>query len=277
VKSVPGRSVAGCELRTVVVVLVAFVSARAWGAGNGSVSSVDSRIRTQDYASDSVYRLRGYVGYQIDIEFEPGEAFVGLGAGDIDSIAFAAQSNHLFLKPRATAVETNITVLTNLRTYHFDYFSSAAAPEPDLHDVIYVLKFHYPSDRATAEDRRVVDQRLATAGDVRRHNLEYTYCGSRELKPDAAWDDGVQTHLSFPGGNELPAVFARNDDGSESLVNFSVEGPELVIHRVSRRFIVRRGRLVGCVVNRAYGVSGQQLQSGTVTPAVERSLRARPQ
>ena len=49
---------------------------------------------------------------QIDLEFEPGETFVGLGAGDLESLTFAAQDNHLFLKPRAGGVDTNITVLT---------------------------------------------------------------------------------------------------------------------------------------------------------------------
>ena len=43
-------------------------------------ASSDSRIRYAPYNGDQVYRLRGFVGYQIDLEFEPGETFVGLGA-----------------------------------------------------------------------------------------------------------------------------------------------------------------------------------------------------
>ena len=49
---------------------------------------VDSRVRTAVYESDQVYRLRGFVGYQIDFEFESGETFVGLGAGDIEGLAY---------------------------------------------------------------------------------------------------------------------------------------------------------------------------------------------
>ena len=71
------------------------------------------RIRLARYAADEVYRLRGFVGYQIDLEFEAGESFVGLGAGDLESLTFAAQANHLFLKPRAAGVDTNLTVLTS--------------------------------------------------------------------------------------------------------------------------------------------------------------------
>src|SRR5215469_5729464 len=84
----------------------------------GDVTPVDARIRVFAYDPDEVYRLKGYVGYQIDLEFESGEAFVGLSTGDLDSVTFATQDNHLFLKPRAGTVETNLTVLTTRRAYH---------------------------------------------------------------------------------------------------------------------------------------------------------------
>ena len=68
----------------------------------------------------------------------------------------------------------------------------------------------------------------------------------------------------------------RNDDDSESLVNYSVSGGELIIHRLSRRFVVRRGRLAGCIVNLDFSGSGAQLDSGTVAPGVERASREAP-
>jgi type IV secretion system protein VirB9 len=245
----------------------ALLSAPAEGA--------DPRLRVSAYAADEIYPLRGYVGYQIDLEFEPGESFVGLGAGDLASLSFAAQDNHLFLKPRAAAVETNLTVLTTRRSYQFDYTASAHRPDPALGEVIYALRFTYPSAPSPAAD--VVEGRLAHAAAARSHNLAYGYRGSPTLKPESAWDDGVQTRLRFSPRSELPAIFVRNADGSESLVNFTVEGDELVVHRTAREFIARRGRLSGCIVNEAYSGAGGRLDSGTVTPAVERVTRgARP-
>src|ERR1700729_2448117 len=79
---------------------------------------VDTRVRVAAYNSAEVYKLRGLVGYQIDLEFEPGETFVGLGAGDLEGLSFVGQENHLFLKPKAAKVLTNITVLTSRRHYH---------------------------------------------------------------------------------------------------------------------------------------------------------------
>lgn len=237
----------------------------------------DPRIRVAAYKDDEVYRLRGWVGYEIDLEFEPGEEFVGLAAGDIDALSFVAQNNHLFLKPKAVAVGTNLTVLTTRRHYQFDYTAQirrqAAANEPDA---IYALRFRYPStdsaSRANAAAARVDDE-LNRGATGRTINADYWYCGHEELRPVAASDDGVHTRLRFGAHSELPAIFVRSEDGAESLLNFSMEDGEVVVHRVAQRFILRRGGLTGCVVNRGYAGSGERLESGTVAPTVQRERR----
>jgi type IV secretion system protein VirB9 len=105
---------------------------------------VDARIRSAPYDGDQVYRVRGFVGYQIDFEFEPGETFVGLGAGDIEGLSYFGQDNHLFLKPKAAKVATNLTVLTNRRRYQIDYSAVSQRPEPGDLDVIFAVRFVYP-------------------------------------------------------------------------------------------------------------------------------------
>jgi type IV secretion system protein VirB9 len=252
--------------------VAAFVAPCVSAATTPERGAIDSRIRVAPYAPDEVYRLRGYVGYQIDLEFEPGESFVGLGSGDLESVTFAAQTNHLFLKPKAARVDTNLTVLTSRRAYHFDYTASARRPEPDIDDIIYVLRFSYPSPASTGASEDALSRALDQARAAPR-NLDYWYRGSPELKPIAAADDGVQTRLRFGSLQELPAIFLRNDDGTESLVNFTIDGPDVIVHRLSRRLIVRRGHLTGCVVNRAFGGAGGRVSSGTVTPAVQRVTR----
>jgi type IV secretion system protein VirB9 len=246
---------------------------RAFGDGTAAAGTGDLRLRVSAYAADEIYRLRGYVGYQIDLQFEPGESFVGLGAGDLRSLSFAAQDNHLFLKPRAAEVDTNLTVLTTRRTYQFDYTASTQRPDPALGDVIYALRFTYPAPPAPQQSAGTLEHRLSNAADTRAHNLAYGYRGSPALKPMSAWDDGVQTRLRFGPRRELPAIFVRNDDGSESLVNFTIDAGEVIVHRIGRQFIVRRGRLVGCIVNEDFTGAGERLESGTVTPEVQRVTR----
>jgi len=236
----------------------------------------DPRIRVVPYRADAVYRLRGYIGYQIDITFDSGERFMGLGVGDAKGLTFAAAANHLFLKPSAAHVATNLTVLTNRRTYLFDYEADPAPPDPTGADVIYALRFEYPAVAAprAARERLRVETDLVAARTARVRNYDYWYCGDSSLKPVAAWDDGVQTTLLFGAHTELPAIFVSNEDGSESLVNFGVQADRIVVQRVARRLIVRRGKLAGCIVDRAFAGGGERLSSGTIAPNVRRVTRA---
>lgn len=236
--------------------------------------ALDARVRSAVFDAGQVYRLPAFVGYQIDLQFEPGERFVGIGAGDIEALAFTAEGNHLFLKPRAATVATNLTVLTDRRPYQFEYSALARRPDPVRDDIIYVLRFAYEpvvGDVHSASAR--VAQALDSAADARPHHTDYRYCGPRALRPVQAFDDGAQLHLRFAAGRDLPAFFSRGADGTESLVGFTVEADEVIVHHLVERLILRRGHLVGCLINGALGAPGIALSSGTVSPDVLRGTR----
>jgi type IV secretion system protein VirB9 len=237
----------------------------------------DPRVREVTYAPNTVYHLTGRIGYQIDLEFEAGERYVGLAAGDVNGLSFEAQDNHVFLKPKAANVITNLTILTDRRHYYFDYSVSATrGTVTPASDTLYALRFRYPQEAArraaTDESARHLESALDMA--MKPMNRLYGYCGSRGLKPTAAFDDGVRTHLAFPARAEFPAVYVQNDDGTESLVNFTVTPDGLTIQRIARRFILRRGTLKGCVVNEGYDGSGDRLATGTVSSDVRRDSPA---
>jgi type IV secretion system protein VirB9 len=237
---------------------------------------VDSRIRVAAYNGDEVYKLIGFIGYQIDLEFEAGETFTGLGAGDLEGLSFVGQDNHLFLKPKAAKVATNLTVLTSRRHYQFDYTAMPQRPAADDPGVIYALRFTYapPLAQTAAEAAaKRLESQLESASTRRPRNIDYWYCGQPSLKPVAAFDDGVHTRLRFAANSDLPAIFVRNEDGGESLLNFSMDAGDVIVHRVAKRFIVRRGKLTGCIVNQGFIGGGTRLDSGTVTPEVERRVQ----
>jgi type IV secretion system protein VirB9 len=173
-------------------------------------------------------------------------------------------------------LRTNLTVLTTRRSSHFDYeVVSAAAPDRSDPELIYALSFVYPAPAAAPREAShgSVDGDFERAAAAQPVNRDYWYCGSEALLPLVAFDDGVQTHLRFNPRGELPAIFVRNDDGSESLLNFSAREGEIVIHRLARQFVVRRGKLTGCIVNKGFVGTGRELQSGTVSSSVERATR----
>jgi type IV secretion system protein VirB9 len=237
---------------------------------------VDPRIRTAAYSAEQIYRLVGFVGYHLDLEFESDESFVGISAGDPEALTYSAHDNVLTLRPKAELVQMNLTVSTSKRRYYFEYSASARRPHRLLDDVMYAVRFTYPvvartRDAMTSEER--IDVELAKAATSRTRNIDYWFCGSPAVKPVAASDDGVHTRLTFASNSELPAIFVQSGDGSESLLNFSVDAGEVVIHRVAERFILRRGKLTGCVVNKGFAGSGVRLESGTVTPDVVRARK----
>jgi type IV secretion system protein VirB9 len=234
---------------------------------------VDSRVRVAAYDGDEVYKLHGFVGYQIDLEFEAGETFTGLGAGDSEGLSFVGQDNHLFIKPKAEKVATNLTVLTSRRHYQFEYIALSQHPATDDSRVIYALRFTYPPPPTQSAAAKQVDSQLESASTKRPQNIDYWYCGKPTLRPVAASDDGVHTRLRFAANADLPAIFVRNEDGSESLLNFSMDAGDVIVHRVAKQFVLRRGKLTGCIVNQGFIGGGTRLDSGTVTPEVERRVQ----
>jgi type IV secretion system protein VirB9 len=238
---------------------------------------VDARVRVVAYDPDDVITLHGYVGYQIHLQFAEGEEFVNLGSGDNGAFDVGAERNHFFIKPKEMRASTNLTVLTNRRAYHFDYVVSSNPPAgAAARRMVYSVRFSYPEDEARAaaadRERRQADARISRAAADRPRNTDYWFCGSESLKPMSAYDDGVQTRLRFKARSEFPAMFVQNDDGSESLLNFNVDDDEVVIHRVARRLVLRRGKLVGCIVNQSFAGGGARTPAHTNAPGVQRII-----
>ena len=229
--------------------------------------AADARLWTVRYDPDSVLSITALVGYHIDFEFAPNETFVNLGAGDTATVDVGAEGNHLFLKPKAVTRGTNLTVVTNRHTYHLDYRVERRREDVLPSEWVYAIRFTYPTPPPVLAPPPVDLTNPST------RNTNYWICGDSSLAPTAAADDGVHTRLTFAPRTELPAVFVKSTDGAESLVNFHVEDGVVVIHRIAQKFVLRRGRLVACVENRAFDQNGVALSSGTVSPEAVRATR----
>lgn len=239
---------------------------------------VDSRIRTTAYNAEEVYKLSGFVGYAIELIFEDGESFAGTGGGDLEGVTIDAHGNSVLLKPKAAIVATNLVVFTDRRAYRFDYSVASRRPDRFSDEVMYAVRFVYPPRLKDANGESVetrIDRELGQANAVRSRNTDYWYCGRKSIRPAAASDDGVHTRLTFGDRSEIPAIFVRNEDGSESLLNFSMDQGVVVIHRLAPKFILRRGRVTGCIVNKGFTGTGLRLDTATVSPRVERDVKER--
>jgi type IV secretion system protein VirB9 len=267
------RRVRECGIAALLAIALALTAGAETLPKSGSV---DPRIRTALYSPDEVYRLYGYVGYHLDLEFEADETFESLSGGDLEGLTYSAHGNVLTLKPKVAYTEMNLAVTTSKHRYYFEYSVSAHRPDPDAAPVMYTVRFTYPPAHTSGDgltDEQRLQLELAKARQNRPRNTDYWFCGDKAVKPTAASDDGIQTRLTFAARSELPALFVRNDDGTESLLNFSIDQGDVLIHRVAARFIVRRGRLTGCIVNKGFAGGGDILKSGTVAPDVTRERK----
>jgi len=187
----------------------------------------DPRIQTVTYDADQVVQLQGAPGYQIDVEFGSDEQIENVAVGD--SAAWQVTPNrrgdHLFVKPLQSGVSTNMTVVTSVRVYLFE-LTPLFGPSPEM---AYIVRFNYPGEQAAAADD---SPSAPIAG-------RYRVSGARALRPSRIADDGLHTYIEWPRERALPAVYALDGRGQETLVNGGMRDGLFVIDGVSPRLVFR--------------------------------------
>lgn len=210
--------------------------------------AADARIRTIPYSDDRIVQLRGHLGYQILIEFDPAERIENVAIGD--SLAWQVTPNRaatmLFLKPVVADTATNMTVVTSLRRYSFDLRSQEASG-PNDPSIIYTVRFTYPDTRAPQIEAPVSPPAPQPV------NLDYTTRGSARFGRVRVFDDGEMTYFQFEESIDTPAIFVVSERGGEELANTQMRPPYVVIDRVAREFVLRSGRNRLRVTNEGYG------------------------
>lgn len=214
--------------------------------------ATDQRIRQVVYSASEVYEVTGSYRFTTTIEFERGETVQYLTLGD--TIAWQAHpiGHRVHLKPVEPRAVTNLTVVTDRRTY---YFRLTGANPKDKLDATYLLRFSYPTDGGITVNPEAVRKRAGDAGKddaasrVKVRNCNYSVSGSRNVKLVRACDDGQFTYLEFAENATLPAFFAVDPEGNEAVVNYRMEGKYAVMERVGSLFTLRDGQEVLCLFN----------------------------
>lgn len=263
-------------LYTMVMAVFALSLQDARAEVGTSPSGRDPRIQTVRYASNDVIRIVTAEGVATTIELAPGEQITDFAMGDRDAWHAAVNGNLFLIKPKDVRADTNLTLFSTRRAYLFVLRNATRASR----GVAYWVRLEYPgdapprgADRAMAE-RQQIQGDLARAALEGRRNDDYWIVGALELQPLAIFDNGRQTFMKFSAAHALPAAFVLEPDGSESLVDFHVEGDTVVLHRVVERVLLRRGSLVAGITNRSPMPAAESSRSGTVSDKVERVIRA---
>lgn len=221
----------------------------------------DPRLVSTHYNEDAVVRVNGKLGVQATIAFADGESIENVAVGDSQKwqITPSKSGDLLFVKPLEGSARTNMTVVTDKRTYFFDLVASSSASP------VYRLRFTYdeekpgatsapPPQQATAG--QLTDaERAAMTGDVSapvdpaQLNFAWKSKGSAKLLPERVYDDGDSTFLQWGAKQEIPAILMRNEKGEEGPVNYAVREGTIVIDGVPGLLVLRTGKASATLEN----------------------------
>ncbi len=178
----------------------------------------DSRIKTFVYNENDVFAMTTHYGYQSNIEFGLKEEIQTVSVGDRYAWQIIPVGRRLFVRAEEENASTNMTVITNKRTYQFDLFSTDGGELPKNRQVAYVVRFYYPDEHSVSAMPAAVtaEQVLSAMQPPPAYNFQYTYTGPDALAPTKIYDDGATTYfrLAEKPGN-TPQIFAIGSDGSE--------------------------------------------------------------
>lgn len=211
----------------------------------------DNRIIWKDYDEAAVVTVAGRASIQTTIQFEQGERIENVAIGD--SAGWQVTPNRradlLFLKPILPDSRTNMTVVTDRRTYLFDLTTGGKGGP------LYVMRFSYPKpftppaptmaeapppDITSDPAPKVAEE---VAAPLRRDlNFAWEKEGPEKMLPAQVFDDGQSTYLRWEAGAEVPAILVAGPDGAEGPANYAMRNDLIVLDGVPRRITLRNGK-----------------------------------
>lgn len=243
---------------------------------------LDQRIKFINYNPTEVVDIVVHYGYSTHIQFSNSEVVDKIAMGDRDAWNIGEVNNHLFLKAAKEEADTNMTVVTNKRVYNFELSAhwSQNGSHPVPNDMFFQVNFNYPKEAEKKAEKirlaKALENELNASPVALTGNKNYWAKGSEELVPNKAFDDKRFTYLTFSNNKEMPAIYVINSDGSESLVNTNIDPLDkdtIIIHKISKQFVLRKGNAVACVFNKSYDVNGISNINGTTSSTVKRVLK----
>jgi len=190
-------------------------------------------------------RLRACV-----IELQPGEIVLSRIAGDLERWEIApapagpdGKTTLVVVKPKDCDITTNLVLATDRRIYDLTLDSPPCkavpgrSPTNPQDPYARHIRFYYP-DETIAEWAKPAAPRVGS--DVSQLNFNYRVKRDKKFpwQPAQVFDDGAHVYIKLPDAarhSEAPALFMLAEDGSRTLLNYSVVGDTYVTDRLFER------------------------------------------
>lgn len=201
---------------------------------------LDIRIRTAVYDKNQVFRIETDLRHATTIHFGAGERFEAVIVGDTQSFQvdpIPELGNVLTIKPHVARASTNMTVITNRRTYSFHLREGSI---PNRTGMFFEVRFRYP------DDERRAARSSQPKGYAAARNYNYLVSGEGDFRPTHIYDDGRYTYFTFAESSRQPALFKADDQGRERTVNWTQTGNTVRVLGVNQFWILRIGEDAIC-------------------------------
>ena len=191
-----------------------------------------------------------------DVALEPGEAIMGIHAGDTVRWTFAPSQSmknglavsHIIAKPSQPGISTNLIIHTDKRSYNIDFTATENA------QYIRGVAFSYQTNDLTAifkkslndaTPKKALEDELQGVDGIDFDGLytRYTIIDRSHVdwRPDAVFDDGNKTYIRMPlRFSETPAFYILLDK-KETLSNYRVKGRYFIVDRLFDRAYLKIG------------------------------------
>ena len=191
-------------------------------------------VQVFPYSPGALYQVYASPGQITDIALEPGEQLTGSGplaagdtvrwiVGDTESGNGDTRRVHIMVKPTRPAIETNLVVNTDRRTYLIEL---RAREKPYMPSVAWF----YPEDRP---GRAKALPPTPFIPEMNQRRYRYVIEGDRPpWRPVNAYDDGRKVYVEFSPGieqGEMPPLFVVGPNGKSELVNYRAHKNLLIV------------------------------------------------
>ena len=192
-------------------------------------------VQVFPYSPGALYQIYVSPGQITDIALEPGEQLTGSGplaagdtvrwiVADTESGSGDTRRVHIMVKPTRPAIETNLVVNTDRRTYLIELRSREKPYMPSV-------AWYYPEDQSS---RSKAFPPMPVIPEMDQRRYRYVIEGDNPpWRPVNAYDDGRKVYIEFSPG--------IGQDGKPELVNYRIYRNVLIADRLFAAAELRLG------------------------------------
>lgn len=216
---------------------VTILTKAKYGIISGKEAAAKNIATIFDYYSTSTYQIFTKINYTTTIKLKADEEVTYIGSGDTENWDLdqakggADGATLIFIKPLFENLNTNLSIITNKRTYYIYLVSDKKAYNP-------LVQWQYPYEANMSfknyKNNQMINKSVQLeTSNINDLNFEYSYDKSSSLAPLQVYNDKRKTVIVMPKDiQEMPIVYSYGLDGNLNQVNYRVIGQNIIVDKV---------------------------------------------